>query len=100
MKSEFGVWTALLSQVAQVIDAHQSLRTSELENKISSKAKYTPLTVFVNNILWEQGHSHHFCTVCGCFPNTMTELSSCDINHMAQTLKVFTICPFTEEANS
>lgn len=54
-----------------------------LRTQDQPKGQIHPLPVFVNNILLEQGYSHHFCAVCGCFPNTMTELSSSDINHMA-----------------
>lgn len=51
---------------------------------------------FVNNVLWGHSHTYLFMycfIVFDCFCATVTELSSCDRNHMAQNPKIFTIRP-------
>lgn len=36
------------------------------------------------------------CTVCGCFPTTMAELRSCNRDHMACKVILFSVWHFTE----
>lgn len=48
---------------------------------------YRLALVFVNKVLLEHRHTHLFDIVCGCFHDTMTELSCCNRNSLAQSLK-------------
>lgn len=53
------------------------------------QAKSRSLPVFVNNVLQNTVMLPQLGIVCGCFCTTMTELSSCDIDHLACKTKIF-----------
>lgn len=55
------------------------------------------ISVFINKVLWSIATSIGLGIVCLCYLDTMAELTICNTDHMTYTLKIFTVCSFTEK---